>query len=312
MDKLQFSDSILDWYSIHKRDLPWRALGVDPYYVVVSEIMLQQTQVPRVIEKYKEFLSRFPTIFDLASAPRGEVIDAWSGLGYNRRAIMLQQFAQEVVRLYDGKIPAVPEALIKLSGIGPYAAGSIASFAFNRAEPAIDVNVRRIYMRYFHGRDQGLPMSKEEEKKLYGLVKESIPSGRSCDLHNGLMDFGSLVCLRDAPKCQDCVLKQSCAFFPLYTNAKEKVLFVAEKRVERGIYENGRHIPNRIFRGRIVEFVRKHTGEEISLLELGTCVKKDFVDSEKEWLFGLCEKLRKEGMIEIELKNENVRLRLGK
>lgn len=299
VDSLQFSNTILDWYAIHKRDLPWREQGLDPYWVVVAEIMLQQTQVPRVIEKYKEFLSKFPTIYDLAGASRESVILAWRGLGYNRRALMLQQFAQEVVRLYDGKIPQVPEALIKLSGIGPYAAGSIASFAFNRPDPAIDVNVRRIYMRFFHGRDEGLPMAKEEEKKLYTLVKSSIPDNQSCDLHNALMDFGSLVCLRDAPKCSECVLRKSCGFFPLYSIKKEKVLFVAEKKVEKGMIENGRHIPNRIFRGRIVEFVRKHAGEEVLLLELGCAVKKDFVDSEEGWLVELCSKLEKEGMITV-------------
>jgi len=297
MDTLQFSFTILDWYVIHKRDLPWREAGLDPYKVVVAEIMLQQTQVPRVIEKYKEFLSKFTTIYDLANASREDVIQAWSGLGYNRRAIMLQQFAQEVVQLYDGKIPQVPEALIKLSGIGPYAAGSIASFAFNRPEPAIDVNVRRIYMRFFYGRDEGLPMSREEEKKLYILVKSSILEGKSCDLHNALMDFGSLVCLRDAPKCTECVLRKNCGFFPLYAIEKEKVLFVAEKKVEKGMSENGRHIPNRIFRGRIVEFVRKHAGEEVGLLELGGLVKKDYIASEEGWLIELCLKLEKERMI---------------
>ncbi len=297
VDSLHFSEQILSWYSIHKRDLPWREVGLDPYRVVVAEIMLQQTQVPRVVEKYKEFLTLFPTIFDLASANTSKVILAWSGLGYNRRAVMLQQFAQEVVRLYEGKIPSVPEALIKLSGIGPYAAGSIASFAFNRPEPAIDVNVRRIYMRYFQGRDEGLPMGKEEEKKLYELVKSSIPEGKSCDLHNALMDFGSLVCLRDGPKCSECVLRKGCGFVGAYELQGEKALFVAEKKVEKGMRENGRHIPNRIFRGRIVEFVRKHSGEEVLLLEFGCAVKKDYVESEEEWLVELCEKLEKEGMI---------------
>ncbi len=310
MDTTQFSNAILEWYAIHKRDLPWREAGLDPYRVVVAEIMLQQTQVLRVVEKYKEFLFQFPTIYDLAAASREAVIQAWSGLGYNRRAIMLQQFAQEVVRLYDGKIPQVPEALIKLSGIGPYAAGSIASFAFNRPEPAIDVNVRRIYMRYFHGRDEGLPMSRDWEKKLYLLVRESIPEGRSCDLHNALMDFGSLVCLRDAPLCSSCVLRKNCSFFPLYSVGKEKVLFVAEKKVEKGMTENGRHIPNRIFRGRIVEFVRKNVGREVTIGEFGCAVKKDYVESEQGWLVELCLKLEKEGMITF-VRNEGGRVVLG-
>lgn len=312
VDSLHFSEKILDWYAVNKRDLPWREKGLDSYKVVVVEIMLQQTQVPRVIEKYTEFLDLFPTIFDLAKASRESVIQAWSGLGYNRRALMLQQFAQEVVRLYDGKIPEVPEALIKLSGIGPYAAGSIASFAFNRSEPAIDVNVRRIYMRYFHGRDEGLPMSRDWEKKLYTLVKKSIPEGKSCDLHNALMDFGSMVCLRDAPKCSECVLRKNCRFVVVYELKGEKALFVAEKKVERGMSENGRHIPNRIFRGRIVEFVRKNNGCEMTIEELGRIVKKDYVESEGEWLIVLLEKLVRDGLIHFEKNGNKLALLLGK
>ena len=162
-------------------------------------------------------------------------------------------------------------------------------------------------MRYFHGRDEGLPMSKEWEKKLYTLVKSSIPDGKSCDLHNALMDFGSLVCLRDAPKCNECVLRKNCGFFPLYSVEKEKVLFVAEKKVEKGMMEKGRHVPNRIFRGRIVEFVRKHAGEEVSLEELGCAVKKDYVDAQEGWLVELCLKLEKEGMITFVRREEGKR-----
>ncbi|MBI2662873.1 A/G-specific adenine glycosylase [Candidatus Woesearchaeota archaeon] len=281
--------------------MPWRAEGCDPYRVVVSEIMLQQTQVPRVIEKYTEFLGKFPTIEGLARASREDVIRAWCGLGYNRRALMLQNFAQEVVQLYEGKIPDNPKVLMILSGVGTYTAGSIASFAFNKPEPAIDVNLRRIYMRFFYGRDQGLPMAKEEEKKLYVLVKSSIPVDKSRDLHNALMDFGSLICLREKPLCRECVLQKQCGFFPLYAVKKEKVLFVREKRVEKGVREKGKHVPNRIFRGRIVEFVRKNASRSLSIDDFGMIIKKDFKGEEREWLLGLCEKLRKEGLIDFVL-----------
>lgn len=300
-DCFVFSDCVLQWYFIHKRELPWRKRGRDSYNVVVAEIMLQQTQVSRVIEKYIEFLGKFPTIEVLARASQEEVIQVWSGLGYNKRALLLQRFAREVMRLYGGKIPAVPEALVKLPGIGLYTAGSIASFAFNRPEPAIDVNVRRIYMRFFYGRDQGLPMSREEEKMLYDLVKRSIPDGRSRDLHNALMDFGSLVCVREKPLCRECVLQKQCVFFPLYTVKKEKVLFVMEKRVEKGMYEKGRHIPNRIFRGRIVEFARKNAGKSVLINDFEMLIKKDFLEEEREWLLWLCEKLKKEGFIDFVL-----------
>jgi A/G-specific adenine glycosylase len=308
---MEFSKQILNWYAENKRDLPWREEGIEPYKVVVSEIMLQQTQVSRVIEKFHEFLSLFPTIFDLAKASKAEVIASWSGLGYNRRALMLHKFAQEVVEKFDGKIPSSPDLLITLPGIGPYAAGSIASFAFNLSHPAVDVNVRRIYLRYFEGRDQGLPGNSVEEKKLYALIEKSIPSGKSCDLHNALMDFGSLVCTRNSPSCSDCVLSSSCTFAPLYKENGDKALFVMEKKKEKGVSELGKHIPNRIFRGRIVEYVRKNAGL-VKIDTLGENIKKDYTTSDKEWLIWVCTRLQKDGMLNCKISGDKIELELGK
>ncbi len=306
-----FSISILSWYTKNKRDLPWRHTNIDPYHVLVSEIMLQQTQVPRVIIKFQEFIRRFPTLPHLAQASKAEVIQAWSGMGYNRRALLLHQFAQEVMSKHEGKIPETATKLISLPGIGSYTAGSIASFAYNKPEPAIDVNVRRIYMRYFRGKDQGLPMGREEEKKLYELVKSTIPKGKSRDLHNALMDFGSLLCTRDTPQCFQCPLNKSCHFAPLYSTKKEKALFVMEKKIEKGVYENGRCIPNRIFRGRIVEFVRKNEGKEIGFEEFGKVIKKDYVQREEQWLRSLCLGLQKDNLIEFMVNDGKIVLSLA-
>ncbi len=305
----EFSFQILEWYSINGRVLPWREDN-SPYRVLISEIMLQQTQVPRVIEKFHEFLELFPTLQDLANASKAEVIQAWSGLGYNRRALLLHKFAQVVCEEHNGVIPETAEELIKLPGIGPYAAGSVASFAFNKPEPAIDVNVRRIYLRYFKGIDQGLPMSKSKEKELFDLVKRSIPKNRSCDLHNALMDFGSLICLRKSPKCEVCVLKKSCKFAGKYELEGSKALFVKDKKLEKGAIENGKHTPNRIFRGRIVEFVRKNEGKKIILQELGKEIKTDFKIEEEEWLKRLLIKLEKDELIKFEKIENKVCLKL--
>ena len=302
-----FTLKIIDWYSSHQRPLPWRQ-NPTPYHVLISEIMLQQTQVPRVIEKFQEFTTKFPTIFDLANAPTADVIQSWSGLGYNRRALLLHKFAQEVVKKYNGIIPNSAMELIKLPGIGPYTAGAIASFAYNQPEPAIDVNVRRIYMRFFEGKDQGLPMGKKEEQELYGLIKSTIPNGKSSELHNALMDFGSLVCTRDNPECSNCPLQKSCKFFPLYNVKKEKALFVMEKKEEKGVYENGRFIPNRIFRGKIVEFVRGNGGKEILIQELGKKVKKDYIEENEKWLLDLIEKLNHENLIDYKIKARKIKL----
>ncbi len=305
-----FAKNLLLWYKENKRDLPWRK-NVSAYEVVISEFMLQQTQVSRVIIKYQEFLEKFPTIQDLAKASKAEVISLWSGLGYNRRALLLHSFAKEVCEKYEGVIPFVPEALLKLSGIGPYTACSIASFAYNKPEPAIDVNVRRIFMRYLHGIDQGLPMGKIDEKKLFSMIKEMIPQNESSDFHNALMDFGSLVCLRDKPLCSTCLLKGSCTFYPLYKEQKERVLFVMEKKNEKGAYERGKHIPNRIFRGRIVEFVRKNEEVVISFSDFGRMIKEDYTQNEEKWLVMLCEKLKKEGFLSYSLEQDKITFKLS-
>ena len=291
-----FSDPLLIWFIVHGRVLPWRGPAVMPYEVVVSEFMLQQTQVTRVIEKYKEFLGLFPTIFDLARADASSVVLSWSGLGYNRRALLLHRFAQEVVSHFEGVVPSDSSVISTLPGVGPYMQGSILSFAFNLSEPAVDVNVRRIFLRFFSGRDVGLPLSKVEERELWSLVRECIPDGRSHDFHSALMDFGSTVCLRDRPLCMSCPLSLECKFAPLYKTDGKQLMVISKKRLEQGLAENGKHIPNRIFRGRIVEFARGNSGE-IRFFDLGCAVKKDFALSEMEWLRGLCVKLASEGLI---------------
>jgi len=306
---MQFSTDILKWYSVNQRTLPWRTDN-SPYHVLVSEFMLQQTQVPRVIEKFKEFLEKFPTIQALAKASKAEVIDSWSGLGYNRRALLLHRFAQEVCEKYGGDIPKNREELSELPGMGPYTTGAILSFAYNLPEPAIDVNVRRIYLRFFQGKDQGLPMSKKEEQELFALAKQTIPENRSKDFHNALMDFGSLACTRNTPSCLNCSLQPSCAFFPLYKDQKDKVLFVMEKRKESGVMEDGKYIPNRIFRGRIVELARKNQRKEIFVQDLGKTVKKDYKNDEEAWLLSLLEKLQQDGLLDYIVKDERIILSL--
>ncbi len=306
-----FSSTILAWYSQYKRILPWRD-NPTPYHVLVSEIMLQQTQVSRVIIKFKEFLDKFPTLAHLAQASPAEVIRAWSGLGYNRRALLLRAFAAEVMENHHGKIPSSRAELLKLPGIGDYTAGALLSFAYNLPEPAIDVNVRRIYQRYFHGRDQGLPLGKDEEKKLYGLAASTIPFGKSAEFHNALMDFGSMVCTRDAPHCHKCPLRLSCHFFPLYQHKKEKVLFVMEKKSEPGVYEGDKFIPNRIFRGRIVEFVRNDAGKECTIHRFGKRIKSDYTTYDKLWLLSLCQKLHEEGLITYTVTGNKLTVHLAK
>jgi A/G-specific adenine glycosylase len=291
-----FSAILLKWYGKNRRPLLWRQTS-NPYHILISEIMLQQTQVARVLEKFPQFLKQFPTLEKLARAPQAEVIKAWSGMGYNRRALLLHQCTQDVVEKHNGKIPTDHKILRTLPGIGSYTAGALAAFAYNKPEPAIDVNVRRIFLRYFQGKDQGLPRGMKQERKIYELVKSSLPQGKSRDFHNALMDFGSLVCTRETPSCGRCSLQSSCRFYPLYRKRGKKALFRTPSRQEPGRYENGKFVPQRIFRGRLVEWVRKNAGKRVSFTMLGRAIKNDYSTKEQQWLLRICQSLQKEGLI---------------
>lgn len=167
------------------RDLPWRRAS-DPWQVLVSEVMLQQTQVERVIPKYTAFMERFPGPVALAAAPIPELLAAWQGLGYNRRALNLQRAAQQVVTQWDGRLPDAPAQLQQLPGIGPYTAGAIAAFAFNRPTVFLETNIRAVLLHLFCGDQHAVP-----DKELLSLAEQVLDHDRPRDWYNALMDYGS-------------------------------------------------------------------------------------------------------------------------
>jgi A/G-specific adenine glycosylase len=168
-----------------RHDLPWR-LTQDPYKITVSEIMLQQTQVSRVLEKYKEFLRAFPTVRSLAKAPLADVLRVWSGLGYNRRAKFLHQMAQAVVTEYKGKFPATIEGLQSLPGIGPYTAGAIYAFAYDKAYPVIETNIRTVYLHHFFADKIGV-----SDQELFPTIEATLQKMHPREWYWALMDYGS-------------------------------------------------------------------------------------------------------------------------
>lgn len=176
--------ALLDWYARHRRDLPWRRTR-DPYAILLSEVMLQQTQVHRVIPKYHEFLARFPTFCALASTPLAEVIRRWAPLGYNRRAVRLHRIARAVVERYDGALPSDPQTLLALEGIGPYTAAAVACFAFGHDVPVLDTNVRRVLSRVLYGPEPPPPAD------LRQTAQAILPAGRAPDWNQALMDLGA-------------------------------------------------------------------------------------------------------------------------
>ncbi|NHI90061.1 MAG: A/G-specific adenine glycosylase [Candidatus Thorarchaeota archaeon] len=179
-----FQTKIMDWWKENTRDLPWRKEPT-PYRVLVSEIMLQQTQVSRVVPKFNEFMESFPTIEALAEAETKRLLQVWSGLGYNRRAVWLKEAARQIVEKHE--FPQSLEELNKLRGVGPYTSRSVLIFAFNKDLAAVDTNIRRVLIA------EGFATEEMSEKQLQSIAEAVLLKGRSRDWHNALMDYGSQV-----------------------------------------------------------------------------------------------------------------------
>jgi len=209
-DRRRFRQRLLTWYKRHGRDLPWRKTN-DPYHILVSEIMLQQTQVDRVLPKYFEWLDKYPSLHALASAPEHDVTQTWRPLGYNIRPKRLQSIAREAVARYDGRLPADEETLLSFKGIGQYTAGAIRSFAFRERAAILDTNVARVLFRVFVG--NGDPKSHAMTKHLWSVSEAVLPRD-VFDFNQALMDFGAMVCSARNPKCLVCPMAKGCRSFP--------------------------------------------------------------------------------------------------
>ena len=208
----RFQSRLLQWYRRYKRDLPWRKTN-DPYRILVSEIMLHQTQVDRVAPKYEEFLAKYPTVQTLAKAPLTELKKTWRPLGYNYRPARLRTIARESIAKYHGKIPDSYDALIAMDGIGRYTAGAILSFAYRQDAPTLDTNVARVLSRLFGIR--GNLAKAPAQKQLWRLAAAVIPKGRGYDFNQAMMDFGSMVCTARRPQCPTCCVKDVCRSYPI-------------------------------------------------------------------------------------------------
>lgn len=298
----QIQQYLLQWYAAAGRDLPWRDTS-DPYAVLVSEIMLQQTQVERVIPKYRQFLETFPTLQDLAAAPTAAVISAWVPLGYNRRAVNLQTIARQVVRDYAGRIPATVEELLTLKGIGRYTAGAVACFAYHQQVATVDTNIRRVLHRIFFGLEY--PQPRLNDAQMLAFAEHALPPGEAYNWNQALMDLGATICTSAAPRCEKCPVQTLCrayaemgqhSLFPTGAVLRQ-VRKVAEKKAS---YQTQPFTStNRYFRGRIIDLLRSQpTGSRISLAELGTHIKRGFGDDDLPWLQQLVEGLAKDGLLD--------------
>ena len=281
---------LLAWYEQYKRDLPWRQTR-DPYAILVSETMLQQTGVERVISKYQAFLAAFPTLQALAAAPTADVIRLWQGLGYNRRAVRLQQAARAALQRWSA-LPSTVDDLLSLPGVGPYSARAVACFAFDAPIAAIDTNIRRVLTRVLHSAQETTLTA----KAMQALADSIIPAGRAYDWNQALMDLGATICTDAAPRCLICPLQPQCRAFPV-APAGSTAIAEARPRWKEEPFAGSR----RYYRGRIVDALRALApGELLSLAALGVRVKPDFADAELPWLRTLVEELAMDGLARVE------------
>ncbi|ACU98491.1 A/G-specific adenine glycosylase [Saccharomonospora viridis] len=205
--------TLLDWFDANARDLPWRHADCTPWGVLVSEIMLQQTPVARVLPVWRQWMERWPKPADLAAASQGEVLRAWGKLGYPRRALRLHTAANTIVAEHGGEVPADVDTLLSLPGIGAYTARAVAAFAYGRRAPVVDTNVRRVVARAVHGAaEAGPPSTKRDLDDVEALLPDGPDEARAARFSAALMELGALVCIARKPRCDDCPLFADCAW----------------------------------------------------------------------------------------------------
>ncbi len=302
-----FSDAIWGWFSEHKRTLPWRdvdhlSAADRAYRVWISEVMLQQTQVSRVIVIFDRFLKEFPHLRDLAQASNRDVIMAWRGMGYNSRALRLRDGAKVVMDQFGGTFPHDVEHLRSIPGIGRYTAGAIRNFAFNLPTPCIDTNIERILLRVFYAPSVISVKTDELYQLASNILNIAIDPAElhfTKDWHAALMDFGSLVCTKTNPRYEsDPLMALGLYESPYRSDIKKK----AKERFHHGE-------PNRIYRGRIIEALRNRPNG-IPSEDLGDLIDTQWKGKkeEKVWLEKIIQRLVKDHLIE--MKKDRVRLKI--
>jgi A/G-specific adenine glycosylase len=283
--------AVLEWYAERARDLPWRRTR-DPYAILVAEVMLQQTQVDRVVPKYQSFLAQYPDFASLAGAATADVIRAWQGLGYNRRAVRLQRIARAVVEEYGGALPDTVAGLLRLEGIGRYTAAAVACFAFGRSEPMLDTNVRRVLGRIALGPDGAATAT---PAALWALAEEALPVRDAYRWNQALMDFGAGLCLERNPRCPVCPARPWCSSAGRVAPALRERAAPYHTKREPPYVESTRY-----YRGRIVDFLRGlGPDESLAPAHLGAAIKPGFSADDGQWLTDLLAGLVADGLVAI-------------
>jgi A/G-specific adenine glycosylase len=232
--------SVVEWYRVNKRDLPWRREGFSAWGTLVSEFMLQQTPVNRVIPRLEDWLTRWPTPADLAAVPAGDAVRAWASLGYPRRALWLHACAVEITEKHGGIVPADVDALLALPGIGDYTARAVAVFAYGGREAVVDTNIRRVIARAVVGQAEPRPPSARRDLIAMSALLPDDPEDAAL-FNAGMMELGAILCVARSPRCGACPIKDSCAWrqagYPEYTGPLRAVQkkFEGSDRQVRGL-----------------------------------------------------------------------------
>ena len=287
---------LVDWFEQEGRDLPWRRTR-DPWRIMVAEVMLQQIQVARAIPFWERFLAAFPTPESLAAAPLSAAIRVWGDLGRYRRVADLHRTACLIVDDHKGRVPSDPAVLRALPGIGPYTAGAIACFAFERDVSFVDTNIRRVLHRLFVGVEN--PPGVAPPRMIVEVAAKVLPDGRAWAWNQALMDLGATVCTPRKPACDRCPVRVGCRARP----AIASLLVTAHSRQR---HATGTATPryegtNRYYRGRVLERLRAVPADDdergLPLSELGAGIRADFSSSEHlPWIRGVVESLEKDGL----------------
>lgn len=288
----QFQSELVSWYKRAGRNLPWRQTR-DPYAIIVSEVMLQQTQVSRGLPKFLAWMKQFPTLEAVANAPLSEVLAVWQGLGYNRRAKYLWLMAKTVVNEYNGIFPHSKEEILKLPGVGPHTAGAIMSFAFGALEPIYDTNALRVVGRVFKGY-RTLPSL--DQKQWKQLMQNTVPAKQKIYAFNqALMDLGALVCTAKQPSCSVCPISSICRSYPSILSASAQDLRLT-KPVRETVYFGQ---PRRIWRGKILRVLHELAPRRLTWQQLGQHIQTDFSAARLPWLKSVVKLLEQEGMLRV-------------
>lgn len=294
---------LLAWYAQHRRDLPWRHEN-DPYRVLVSEFMLQQTQAERIVPRFRIFLEQFPSLASLAAAKTADVLRAWSGLGYNQRALRLQQIARTVTEQCDGQLPSSVVELRHLPGIGPYTAAAVACFAFGAQVATVDTNIRRVLQRIVGGAAE----RQFTDRQIWAVAEELLPPGRAVDWNQALMDLGATVCLARVPDCVHCPVAAYCRF---RQQDRAGTAPSAPHRLGKAKPHQRFVGSSRYYRGRVLRVLAAlKPGEAVALPTLGRQVKEGYAGYDAEWLESVLERLAQDGLVALERDQGEITARL--